>query len=94
MTTTGYTLRLNDTEYQQLRYMADKGYDCGILAALWVNHVHDLDGEDVTYRIPEHAIWPCYEAYNEALETGDCPWGPFCYAPLLMKLDALMQEVV
>ena len=89
-----YTIRLNAEEYLQLKYMADKGYDCGVLDALRVATVHDLAGDDATYSIPEHVMWDIHEAYNEALETGDNPWGPFCYAPLLAKLENLMTEVV
>ena len=91
-----YDLELSDQEYNALAYMAAKGYDCGMLAA--IDHeatrtVHVRES-GVTYQIPEYVIWPVHEEYNDTIESGNSPWGPFAEHELQGKLDTLLSEVV
>ena len=86
-----YTFEMTDTEATALRYMSAKGYDCGIWEACQI--VHERDGVG-TYALPEHKAWEVMEAYNEALDSGDNPWGPFVEYALQDKLDTMITSIV
>lgn len=91
-----YTVEISDAEYRALAYMSAKGYDCGVFEALAheATRVVHVRGDRTTYSIPEYVIWECKEQWDEALESGNNPWGPFAEHELQSKLDSLFDEVV
>lgn len=91
-----YTVEISDAEYRALAYMSAKGYDCGVFEALAheATRVVHVRGDKTTYSIPEHVIWDCKEQWNDMLESGTNPWGPFAEFELQLKLDSLFDEVV
>lgn len=90
-----YTIELDESEMALLRIMSAKGYDCGLLDA--INHkahiVHMRD-DWARYELPEHAVWEIHEQWNEMLEGGNDPLGPFVAVTLRPKFAQLMSEVV
>lgn len=61
----GYTIpRLDKTEYATLRWLADRGYDAGILDTAGVQEEHE-DGSVTLGEIPEHKAWECYDFYQD-----------------------------
>lgn len=60
----GYQIpRLTKTEYATLQWLADRGYDAGILEAAGVEEEYD-DGSVLLGLIPEHKAWGITEEYE------------------------------
>jgi len=96
-----YKLTLTHEEENLLTTMHYKGYDCGMCDALDDEEVTFVTSVEYgtfqilcTFTIPEHVIWPVFEAWCEALDGHNDPWGPFVAETLRPKLDKLMSEVV
>lgn len=51
-----YTLKLDGAAFETLHWLADRGYDCGLVDAL---EATDVDG---VYAVPEHKAWAILEA--------------------------------
>lgn len=81
-----YQLDLTDGELESLRFMAARGYDCGLLAA-GENLLATETGVRLTFR--EHSMWEVQAAYAGGSDAFTC-----ASFGLRNKLYALIDAIV
>jgi len=80
-----YEIHITDFEMKTVKWLAERGYDCGLLEAL-----ESTDRDDV-YAIPERAAWGIQDA-------SDCPDSGFAClrwdSDLGRKIRAFLDAIV
>lgn len=80
-----YTLAIDDDGFETLRWLASRGYDCGLEAAL---ERTDIDG---IYSVAEHRAWEIHDA-------SECPDSGFAClsweSPIGVEIRSFLDSIV